>query len=157
MRFFMRLSGISHRRKAIWKGKGTAAATSNLHPAGVYHALHPYRQRRWALTPPLHNHLLFNILPPMGVSPFARFAAAATCKAHILQRFPKDYGLIAYAINTFTQVYYFSVALSSRSHAPGFPRQHAFLDVRTFLTEKFPRDYPPTFFLNILYKKIKFC
>jgi len=40
-----------------WKGKGTIAAKSNLHPAGVYLALIPYGIRRWALTPPLHNHL----------------------------------------------------------------------------------------------------
>ena len=38
--------------------KGTIAAKSNLHPAGVYLALIPYGIRRWALTPPLHNHLL---------------------------------------------------------------------------------------------------
>jgi len=49
MRFLMQLPN--------WKGKGTIAAKSNLHPAGVYLALIPYGIRRWALTPPLHNHL----------------------------------------------------------------------------------------------------
>ncbi len=131
------------------------AAKPNLHPVGVYLALCPYGKRRWALTPPLHNHLLMGYgLRNNQPSERRRIIAAHTFALALLikcvtLRFASlgRTGILLFCgtVLTLTRT---KLSLATRLFGcPDFPHKDS----------EPLRDYPPTFFLNNYTRKLKFA